>query len=357
MAENIFTRNIPDSGGAEERRKQQVLAAASRVFADYGYSATIDQIAGEMGVTKGHIYHYFSSKQEILFQIFSRAMSSFLKGIDEANNPHLPVDQRLQAVLRAHIMAICENKAVMTVFMDLRRELSPEHWRQILSSRDRYEQIIQNLIGEGIDQGYFVPGNERILSYAILGSINWVYVWFRQKGQLDQVEIARLMSEYLLQGLKRPLELSPVQMGKTISEIAIGDSASFSKTVCETDVYLFAGITGDYNPLHVNEKFAGKTMFGKRIAHGTMTTALVSAVLGTILPGLGTILLETTCQFKAPVFFGDTITASVKVLEKDEKKNRVRLELKWTNQDNVTVAGGEALVMPPRKEEKDRFGL
>lgn len=203
MNKDIFTRDISDITNAEEGRKQQVLAAASRVFANQGYSATIDQIAGEMGVTKGHIYYYFNSKQEILFQIFSQAMNSFLDGIDAANNPHLPIDQRLQAILKAHIMAICENKAVMTVFMDLRRELIPEHWQKILSSRNRYEQIIQSLIKEGIEQGCFVRKNEQILSYTILGSINWVYVWFREKGKLEKEEIAQLISDYLLRGLRR----------------------------------------------------------------------------------------------------------------------------------------------------------
>ncbi len=350
MSKDIFSRNIPAAGNTEERRKQQVLAVASQVFADHGYSATIDQIAGELGVTKGHIYHYFSSKQEILFQIFSQAMNSFLESINTANDPRLPVDQRLQAVLKAHIEAICENKAVMTVFMDLRRELFPEHWQEILVSRDRYEQIIQNLIREGITQGYFAPNNEQVLSYAILGSINWVYVWFQQQGQLGKEEIAQLMSEYLLKGLRKHMELSSVQLGKTINKIAIGDSASFSKTISETDVYLFAGISGDFNPIHVDEEFARKTIFGRRVAHGGITTSLIYAVLGTILPGMGTVALETSCSFKAPVFFGDTITASVTVLEKNEEKNRVRMALKWKNQDDVVVAEGTALVMPPRED-------
>lgn len=151
--------------------------------------------------------------------------------------------------------------------------------------------------------------------------------------------------------------MSSVQLGKTINEISIGDSASFSKTISETDVYLFAGITGDFNPIHVNEEFARKTMFGKRIAHGGITTSLIAPVLGTILPGLGTVALETTCRFKAPVFPGDTITASAIVLEKDEGKNRVRMDLKWVNQDDVVVAEGEAVVMPPKEEYKELFGL
>ncbi|HSW36348.1 MAG TPA: MaoC/PaaZ C-terminal domain-containing protein [Candidatus Limnocylindrales bacterium] len=357
MTEDVFTKHITSSTTTEEKRKQQVLAAASRVFARLGYAATIDQIAREIGVTKGRVYYYFKSKQDILFHIFRQAMNSFLEEATAADHPDLPADQRLRLVLTSHIYAICENRAVMTVFMDLRRELLPEHWREVAASRKRYELIIQNLIREGIKQGYFIPENEKVLSYTILGSINWVYVWFRDEGELNKEQIAHVMTDYLLHGLRRRTELSSAKLGRTINEISVGDSASFSKTVSETDVYLFAGITGDFNPVHVNEEFAKKTLFGKRIAHGGITTSLIAPVLGTILPGLGTIALETTCRFKAPVFPGDTITASATVLEKDETRNRVRMDLKWENQDGVIVAKGEAVVMPPKEEYKDIFGL
>ncbi|MCL0030196.1 MaoC family dehydratase [Thermodesulfovibrionales bacterium] len=151
--------------------------------------------------------------------------------------------------------------------------------------------------------------------------------------------------------------MSSLKLGKTISEISIGDTASFSKTISETDVYLFAGITGDFNPTHVNEEFARKTPFGKRIAHGGITTSLVGSVLGTMLPGLGTVALEISCRYYAPVFPGNTITASATVLEKNEQKNRIRMELKWVNQEEVEVAKGEAVVMPPKEEYKQMFGV
>lgn len=357
MSGGIFQKYSTDDIPVEEKRKQQILSAASEVFARLGYSATIDQIAEEMGVTKGHIYYNFSSKQEILFQIFSQAMDFFLKEIALVNDPALPVDQRLKAVLEAHIIAICENRAIMTVFMDLRRDLLPEHWTEIAASRNYYEKMIQDLIREGIDEGYFVSENERILSYTILGSINWVYVWFKENGELSKEQIARLMSGYLLQGLRRWPKLSTVSLGKTIKEISVGDSASFSKTISESDVYLFAGITGDFNPMHVNEEFARKTMFGKRIAHGGIATSLIAPVLGTILPGLGTVALDMSCRYQSPVYPGDTITATATVIEKDEGKNRVRMKFNWTNQEGVVVASGEGTVLPPKEEYKQMFGL
>lgn len=146
-------------------------------------------------------------------------------------------------------------------------------------------------------------------------------------------------------------------LGKTYEEINIGDKASVSKTITETDVYLFAGITGDFNPMHVNEEFAKKTIFGKRIAHGGLATGLIAPVLGMKLPGLGTVVTKLSVWFTAPVYFGDTITATCEVVEKIEEKKRIKMKLIWTNQNNLQVAGGEATVIPPTKEMKNALGL
>ena len=140
------------------------------------------------------------------------------------------------------------------------------------------------------------------------------------------------------------------QLGLSYDELEVGMSASFTKTISETDVYLFAGISGDFNPMHLNEEFAKLTPFGKRIAHGAVPQSLIAPVLGMKLPGLGTILLEVTTRFKAPTFFGDTITASAEVIEKLDGKRWVKMRLLWTNQRGETVATGEALVMPPPKQ-------
>ena len=95
--------------------------------------------------------------------------------------------------------------------------------------------------------------------------------------------------------------------GKTINQIKIGDKAYFQKTITETDVYMYAGITGDHNPAHINEVYAKQTFFKERIAHGMLTAGLISAVLGMQLPGPGTIYLKQDLKFLAPVKFNDTI--------------------------------------------------
>jgi acyl dehydratase len=143
-----------------------------------------------------------------------------------------------------------------------------------------------------------------------------------------------------------------MKLGYSYDELEIGMSASFSKTITETDVYLFAGISGDFNPMHVNEEFARTALFGSRVAHGALPQCLIAHVLGMQLPGLGTVALEITTRFKAPTYFGDTITAMGEVVEKLEKKRWVRLGLTWTNQKGETVCEGSALVMPPLSAAK-----
>jgi len=137
-------------------------------------------------------------------------------------------------------------------------------------------------------------------------------------------------------------------IGKTIEQIQLGDKASFTKTMSETDVYLFAGISGDLNPAHVNQVDSEKTMFKGRICHGMLVSSLISTVLGMYLPGPGTIYMSQEVRFLAPVKMGDTVTAEAEVIERNAEKNRLVLKTTVTNQDGKVVIEGQAKVMPPK---------
>lgn len=128
-------------------------------------------------------------------------------------------------------------------------------------------------------------------------------------------------------------------------KIELGDTASLSKTISEADVYGFAGISMDFNPIHTNKIFAESTRFKKRIVHGILTASLISAVIGTTLPGKNTIYLGQTLKFMAPVFIGDTVTARVTVIDIRTEKNILKLKTEVVNQDGKTVIEGEATVM------------
>lgn len=132
----------------------------------------------------------------------------------------------------------------------------------------------------------------------------------------------------------------------------IGQTASFSKTISESDVYWFAGLVGDFNSVHINQVEARKSIFGDRIAHGMLVGSLISTVLGTKLPGLGTIYLEQNLKFKKPVYLGDTVTATVTASELlNKEKGIYKMETKITNQNTEIVTDGYAIVM--YKENKN----
>lgn len=138
-------------------------------------------------------------------------------------------------------------------------------------------------------------------------------------------------------------------IGKTIDELEVGERAEFTKTVSESDVYLYAGVTGDLNPAHINEEYAKKTFFKTRIAHGMLLAGFISAVLGNKLPGPGTVYIRQELDFLAPAHIGDTITASVEVVEIMRETKRVRVRTRCVDQKGVTVLDGEALVSPPKR--------
>lgn len=130
-------------------------------------------------------------------------------------------------------------------------------------------------------------------------------------------------------------------------QINLGDSASFTKTLSESDVYLFAGITGDLNPAHVDAVSAANGMFKQRIAHGMLSASFVSTVLAMHLPGPGTIYVAQELQFRAPVLIGDTVTAKVECIEKLEPRKWLKFKTTVTNQDGKLVVDGAATVIPP----------
>lgn len=132
-------------------------------------------------------------------------------------------------------------------------------------------------------------------------------------------------------------------------EIQVGDKASFSKTISESDVYQFAGIIGDFNELHVNQVAAESSIFKSRVVHGCLADSLVSTVLGMKYPGKGTIFLEKSVSYMKPVYIGDTLTAEITVAEKREK-GRVLFDVSYYNQSGAEVIKGTVLVIAPSRK-------
>jgi len=127
-------------------------------------------------------------------------------------------------------------------------------------------------------------------------------------------------------------------------EIKIGDSASLAKTITEADIVHYAGITGDFNPIHIDAVYASQSMFQERVAHGMLVAGLISAVLGSLLPGPNSVYLGQDLRFTAPVMIGDTVTAVVTVTEKRDDKRILKLKTTVSNQRGEVVVDGSAVV-------------
>lgn len=142
--------------------------------------------------------------------------------------------------------------------------------------------------------------------------------------------------------------------GKTYDEIKVGDKASFSKTITESDIHSFSAFSADFNPIHVDEVYATTSSLGKkmggRIAQGMLSASLFSTLVGAYIPGKGALFVSQTCNFKRPVKIGDTLRAESEVVEKMEK-SRVRMHTQCVNQRGEVVVEGEAIAIAARHVE------
>lgn len=138
-----------------------------------------------------------------------------------------------------------------------------------------------------------------------------------------------------------------MKVGKTINEISVGDHAELRRTISESDVYLFCGITGDSNPLHLDEEYAKRTNLKRRVVPGGLVASMGTALTAAELPGPGTMGLEIHLKMHLPVYIGDTLSTIGTVKERLLEKNIVKLDLQWVNQNGQLIGEGFVVVKPP----------
>jgi len=184
-------------------RRERILREAARCFNRQGYhGTTIEDIARCLKVSTAALYYYFNSKEEILFQCHQMALEVGVAGLRIAEGSGGPADDRLEKALQYYIEHVVDAlKGCVAVLEE--GALSPKHYREIVRRRDEYERSIRRLLEEGIASKVFVDVNPKIIGFAILGAMNWISKWYRPEGDLRPKEIAQILSNYLVSGLRQ----------------------------------------------------------------------------------------------------------------------------------------------------------
>ena len=141
-----------------------------------------------------------------------------------------------------------------------------------------------------------------------------------------------------------------------MGEIKVGMMEDYSQTITDADIKIFAGISGDHNPIHVSDEYAEQSRFKRRIAHGMISASFFSAMFGTKIPGNGCVLVSQSINFRKPVYIGDTVTASIKVISVDVKSNRVFFDTVGKVKRKVVIDGSAELYLPNMKKQENING-
>ncbi len=193
--------DLPPKGGD---REEQILALAIDLFREKGYHGTsMQDIADAIGLRKGSLYHYVSSKEELLFTIFTRAVAALVEDISEIASTDEPARLRLRRAIKHHLRVVADNLSMLTIFFRELPALPPEKRREVLDGRDRYRGFFEAIITEGIARGEFCEVDPKMVTFAILGMCNGLYEWYSPQGRLSIDDIAESFTSLVLDGICR----------------------------------------------------------------------------------------------------------------------------------------------------------
>jgi AcrR family transcriptional regulator len=181
---------------------EEITQAAVRLFERKGYHATsVQDIADEVGLQKGSLYHYISSKEDLLMQLAHKSITDFNSQMEKILSSDLSSRERLHRAIEHHIKYVTQHVQLTTVLLREAFSLGEDQHRVIQEATDKYLNLWTQLIEEGIASGEFRPVNARLTALAILGSANWVYRWYREGGKLTSEQIAELYAHLFLEGM------------------------------------------------------------------------------------------------------------------------------------------------------------
>lgn len=183
------------------RRRVEILQSAAAAFRRRGYhGASVEEIARDLRMTKGNLYYYFKNKQEILFFCHDYSLDLLLELLERAEGDGRPPDERLRCLIEAFVHMIIDELKGTALTMDL-SALPPRLLRKVIAKRDRFDRGMRRILEEGMRTGVFAPGDPKLLTFAILGAVNWITRWFDPRGPATSGEIGRTFAGFLVRGL------------------------------------------------------------------------------------------------------------------------------------------------------------
>jgi AcrR family transcriptional regulator len=190
------------SGGRAKRKRAEILGSAAAAFRKRGYhGASMDRIARALRMTKGNLYYYFRDKEEILYFCHDYSVDLLLRLVDEVEAAGGCPEARLRRLVVGFVHMILDELHGTALTMDV-QALSPRLLKKVVAKRDRFDQAVRRLIREGMASGAFAPGDPKLVSFALLGSVNWITRWYDPQGSARSDEIAEAFADFLLRGLR-----------------------------------------------------------------------------------------------------------------------------------------------------------
>lgn len=198
-----MARSESTSADPKARTRVQILRSAAAAFGRLGYhGATVEQIAAALHMKKGNLYYYFRNKEDILFACHQYSLDRLHELLEETERSGLPPEDKLRRLIVSFVQTILDELHGTALFLDL-EALSPSHLKKVILRRDRFDRGIRGVLEEGMASGVFTRSDPKLLTFAILGAVNWIPRWFDPKGSASSQEIADRFADYLIAGLRR----------------------------------------------------------------------------------------------------------------------------------------------------------
>ena len=182
----------------------EILKAAAKAFRRLGFhGATVEQIAAALHMKKGNLYYYFKNKEEILFACHQYSLDRLLQLLDEVQASGLAPDAKLRRLVHAFVHTILDELHGTALFLDL-EALTPAHLKAVIVRRDRFDRGVRQVLEEGMAEGLFVRSDPKLLTFALMGAVNWIPRWFNPDGPATSEDIAERFADFFIAGLHRP---------------------------------------------------------------------------------------------------------------------------------------------------------